>query len=182
MDWTKSCPHTKENTIPVPELTRGSEHVVYLEEESGIVMKVTLPGCFGDWNYFEGNRICQAQSTPQLYLNRLLIWRSIFGNAPIAIGMTHDGRIVTTQKFIKGLPPTQAQANDYLAASGMIPWRKECFLWKSHKIQKFYRVGIGDTRDENFVMSDLGIVPIDLRFWWLPRNAPAKGIPMRNRH
>jgi hypothetical protein len=54
-------------------------------------------------------------------------------------------------------------------------------LWKSPKLRNLVQVGIGDTRDENFVMSDLGIVPIDLRFWWLPQKAPAKGVPRHNR-
>lgn len=181
-EWTGTCPHTPENTITFPELARGSEHAVYFDESAGVVLKITLPGCFGDWNYFEGNRICQAQSTPLLYLNRLLIWRNIFGNAPTALGLTLDGRIVTSQRFIKGSPPTQAQVDQYLVSSGMIPWRQKCFLWKSHKLTNLLQVGLGDARDENFVMSDLGIVPIDLRFWWLPVKGPAKGIPKYKRH
>ena len=180
-EWTERCPHTREETISFPELARGSEHAVHLDESTGTVTKVTLPGCFGDWNYFEGDRICQAQSTPLPYLNRLLIWRNIFGNAPSAMGMTLDGRIVTTQKFITGEPPTQPQVDHYLASSGMIPWRQACFLWKSQKLTNLVQVGIGDTRDENFVLSDFGIVPIDLRFWWLPRKAPAKGVSRYNR-
>lgn len=181
IEWTKKCSHFSEIVISLPELARGSEHAVYLDEQSASVIKLTLPGCFGDYNYFEGRRICQAQSTPLQYLNRLLIWRSIFGNAPTAVGMTEDGRIVTKQKFIKGDPPTQTQVDRYLDASGMIPWRKEFFLWKSPKFPNLTQVGIGDTRDENFVISAGGIVPIDIRFWWLPLKLPASGVPRHNR-
>jgi len=61
------------------------------------------------------------------------------------MGLTNDGRIVTNRKFIKGKPPTQAQADNYLASNGMIPWRQECFWWKSQKLTNLFQAGIGDT-------------------------------------
>lgn len=185
VDWVESCPHTTELVISQPELAKGSEHVVFFDEESQSVMKVTLLKCFGDFNYLEGRRVYQAASTPLLYLNRMLMWKNTFGNAPFPLGITKEGRIVTRQPFIKGEPPTQEEADNFLLASGMTPVRQECFLWKSLKFVKS-EVWIGDTRYENFVKREEGIVPIDIRLWWKSLNPPATGIPnlraFRHRH
>lgn len=181
-DWVEKCSHSDETSILLPELARGSEHAVYLDERSGTVTKVTLPGCFGDFNYLQGCRPCQAESTPLLYLNRLSIWRNIFGNAPTPIGITLDQRIVTKQKFIKGERPTQNEVDDYLLNNGMIPIRQDCYLWKSPRFKNFSEAWIGDTRDENFVKSEGTIVPIDIRVWWKTLNQPARGIPNYTPH
>ena len=176
VDWSEGCSHSLESVVSLPELATGSEHVVYFDEDSKTVTKVTLLKCFGDYNYLSGKRVCQAASTPLLYLDRMLMWKNIFGNAPNPLGVTADGRIVTKQPFIDGEPPTQEEADSFLLKNGMMPIRQECFLWKSFKFKRF-EVWIGDTRYENFVKSEGGIIPIDIRLWWRSLNRPASGIP-----
>jgi hypothetical protein len=52
----------------------------------------------------------------------------------------------------------------FLSSSGLEPVRKDCYLWKTRS--EDFDIWAGDTRDENFVSTDLGIVPIDIRMWF----------------
>ena len=47
-EWISSCPHHSEDCLELPFLARGSEHPVYFWEASQNVLKVTLPGIYGD--------------------------------------------------------------------------------------------------------------------------------------
>jgi hypothetical protein len=44
--------------------------------------------------------------------------------------------------------------------------KRQCFIWK--KAEGEDEIWVGDTRDENFVKTEHGIIPIDVRLWLGP--------------
>ena len=148
------------------EIARGSEHAVFLNEGDTKVTKITLPETYGDFYFLKNGVIHQEKSLPVEYLARLHLWKKLFRGAPSSIGVTSGGRILSEQPFILGDPPTQSEVDQFLTESNLIPVKAECFVWKSHYFADM-EIWIGDTRDENFVKTEVGIVPIDIRVWIL---------------
>lgn len=159
----ESCPHSQWQEFTLAKLTEGSEHEVYLEEAAGAVYKLTRPGTFGDWYYLQNGRVHQHKCMLAQYLVRLYVWEELFGGAPRPIGIARTGQIISRQKFIKGEIPAQAQVDEYLETSGLMAAKKSCFLWRRPYEQ--FQIWVGDTRDENFVLTEAGMAPIDLRVW-----------------
>ncbi len=147
------------------KITQGSEHAVYFDEEKLQVTKITLPDTYGDFYYLIDGMVHQEKSTPIEYLVRLHLWKKLFRVAPKSIGMTKEGRIISRQPFIAGAPPAQEEVNTFLLQSELTPVKVNCFLWKS-RVYLDREIWVGDTRDENFVKTPLGIVPIDIRVWF----------------
>ena len=166
--WVEECCHTTWEPFRFPKIAQGSEHAVYLEEGSTDVLKVTLEGTYGDFYYLVNGKVHQEKSTPLEYLVRQHLWKKLFGVAPYPKGITRQGYIVTTQTFMPGLPPTQEEVDLFLQESGLVPVKASCFLWKKEKDYSGLEIWIGDTRDENFVKTESGIVPIDIRLWFFP--------------
>jgi hypothetical protein len=86
-----------------------------------------------------------------------------FGLPTTPAGITELGQIVSRQKFIVGDLPSQTEVNAFMVEAGMIPVKIECFLWKTHADD--IEIWVGDVRDENFVKTEAGIIPIDIRMW-----------------
>jgi len=80
------------------------------------------------------------------------------------LGLTQSGRIVSVQKYIAGKRPSQAEVDAFLEGSGMCDVKRKCWLWK--KAYPDFEIWIGDARDDNFVHTESGIVPIDIRMWF----------------
>ena len=78
--------------------------------------------------------------------------------------MTESGRIISVQKYISGNLPSQEAVDEFLLASGFSDVKRQCFLWK--KTYDAFEIWLGDARDENFVETPRGIVPIDVRMWF----------------
>jgi hypothetical protein len=131
------------------------------------VWKVTRPGVFGDSYYLVNEIVHQRNNSPREYLMRLRLWKTIFQSAPRAVGVTRLGQIVSIHQFISGEPPTQEEADRFLAEAGLTPRKQRLWLWK--RPYPRFDVWIGDARSDNFVKSRDGIVPIDLRLWMTPR-------------
>lgn len=162
--WVGRCEHHPEYWITVPKLAEGSEHEVFINGPQGCVYKVTRPGIFGESYYLVDGRVNQRNCSPLEYLVRLRLWGKVFRSAPLELGITPEGRIVSRQKFIAGDPPEQEQVEQFLLSSGLEEVKRQCFLWK--KAYPDFDVWLGDARDENFVLTPRGIVPIDLRMWF----------------
>ncbi len=164
VQWVESCPHGGAVLKTLPKISTGSEHAVYFEESSNLVFKKTLPGTFGD-HYFldDSNRVNQEKASPLEYLIRMRLWSAIFGNAPEPVGVIDSGAIVSRQAYIKGNIPSQDSVNQFIEDSGFSGVKIQCFIWK-RAFAKF-EIWVGDARDENFVETKTGIVPIDLRIW-----------------
>lgn len=118
--------------------------------------------------FFEEQSRPPRNCSPLDYLIRLRLWRKVFGSAPVDLGMTRCGRILSVQKYITGELPTQDAVDDFLVSSGFLDVKRKCFLWK--KPYPEFEIWLGDSRDENFVQTTSGIVPIDVRMWF--GNAP----------
>jgi hypothetical protein len=170
--WVESCPHTEWRREVFPKLAEGSEHIVFLDGAHGKVWKLTWPGVFGDSYYLVNELVHQRNNSPQEYLTRFRLWKTIFQSAPKAFGVTSLGQIVSTQQFITGVAPSQEETDRFLHEAGLIPRKQRLWLWK-RAFPKF-DVWVGDARSDNFVQSPEGIVPIDLRLWITPPERRAK--------
>ena len=71
MEWIQSCEHTRWIDITLPRLDEGSEHLVLLDEQTGEVVQITLPGTYGDYYEIIDGRIHQFDCTPTEYLLRM---------------------------------------------------------------------------------------------------------------
>lgn len=169
-EWCRLCPHSGPRICrSLPKLGEGSEHLVYYDPltstEFRDLIKLTKKGIFGQYYEYENGRIYEYRNIPGEYLCRLRLIEDAFGFSATPIGLTDCGQIVTRQQFIDGDDPSQKDVDDFLSASGAIPVNQRCFLWKM--IEEDIEVWIGDARDENFVKTPTGIVPIDLRMWMI---------------
>jgi hypothetical protein len=165
-NWIAACPHTSRQELELPRLAEGSEHRVYHRAQDDVVYKHTLSGTFGDNYYLINNRVHQRKCLPLDYLIRLDLWRKVFGWAPMDLGLTRAGQIVTIQGYIVGDIPAQEEVDEYLRAGGFQDVKRQCFIWK--KAEGEDEIWVGDTRDENFVKTEHGIIPIDVRLWLGP--------------
>ena len=164
-----SCPHTQWSDLGLPRLNQGSEHLVLYDEPRGEVVKVTLPGTYGDYYEIHENRISQFDSTPEEYFHRMRWWEKLFSTAPSPVGMTESGQIVSRQKFIFGDPdPPQEKVDQFLLNAGAVAVKQSCWLWKKTEADSLWEVWIGDARSDNFVFAAGEIIPIDIRIWGVP--------------
>ncbi len=146
----------------MPRLAEGSEHRVFVDPRE-LVYKHTLVGTFGDTYFIVNGRVHQRRCLPSDYLARLDLWEEVFGFAPVALGLTPAGQIVTVQNFVSGEVPSQTEVDEFLWAFGLVDVKRQCFVWK--KALPTRDIWVGDTRDENFVKTAQGIIPIDVRLW-----------------
>lgn len=139
--------------------------MVFFDEKNATVFKATRPTLFGESYYLDAmGRINQKNCSPLEYLNRLRIWKKLFQSAPRDLGITDQGQIVSPQKFIAGTKPAQEAVDSFLIRAGLSAVRQEFWLWK--RMYPDVEVWLGDARDENFVETEAGIVPIDIRLWF----------------
>jgi hypothetical protein len=165
-DWVATCSHATETCKSLPKISEGSEHLVYLDAANAQVFKATKKGLFGESYYMEGGRVNQQNCSPLDYLIRLHLWKHVFGSAPESLGITSDGQIISFHEFITGTCPDQDEVNLFLEVAGFSAVRRQFWLWEKVYPKEGYCIGFGDARDENFVKSKLGIVPIDVRLWF----------------
>jgi len=152
----------------LPPLAEGSEHQVLFDGEASEVVKITLPGTYGDYYEIIHGRMHQFDSTPAEYLLRMRWWQKLFSTAPLPLGITRTGQILSRQQFIKGDPPEQEAVDDFLTEAGLTAVKKSCWLWTKAEDESNIEVWIGDARADNFVSATGGIIPIDIRIWVKP--------------
>ncbi len=148
--------------MAMPRAAEGSEHRVFFAPQA-VVYKHTLAGTFGDTYFIVNGRVHQRRCLPSDYLARLDLWDEVFSRAPRSLGMTPVGQFVTVQELMSGDVPSQEEVDEYLWAEGLIDVKRQCFVWKKTMLGR--DIWVGDTRDENFVKTVNGIVPIDVRLW-----------------
>jgi len=99
---------------------------------------------------------------------RLAMLKLTFGFAPNPVGITKAGQVVTLQRFVEGEPPTSGEVDEFLLLARFEPVKRSCWLWKKKVPNNDAEYWIGDAREDNFVKTPHGIVPIDLRMWGVP--------------
>jgi hypothetical protein len=120
---------------------------------------------FGEKYYLVNNLVNECKCSPLEYLIRMHLWEKLFRSSPTALGITNAGSIVSIQPFIQGHEPAQDTVDKFLFESGLVEVKRKCWLWK--RAYKGLEVWIGDARRDNFVETDQGIVPIDIRVWFI---------------
>jgi hypothetical protein len=154
-----------ESAISFPKLAEGSEHLVFLDAANATVFKATRPTLFGESYYLNASgKMNQKNCSPLEYLIRLRLWKKLFQSAPRDLGITDQGQIISSHKFITGKKPTQVAVDSFLREAGLSAVRQEYWLWK--RTYPEFEIWLGDARDENFVETEAGIVPIDIRLWF----------------
>jgi len=165
IQWIDSCGHAVESEISFPKLDEGSEHLVFLDAANATVVKATRPNIFGESYYLDAaGKINQKNCSPLEYLIRLRLWKKLLQSAPLDLGMTRQGQIISSHKFITGQKPTQAIVDSFLIEAGLCAVKQQFWLWK--RTYPEFEIWLGDARDDNFVQTDAGIVPIDIRLWF----------------
>ena len=178
LEWVRDCPHTQWSEVELPCLATGSEHLVLIDAASNEVVKITLPGTYGDYYEIIEGKIHQFDNTPEEYLRRMLWWEELFSSAPLPIGLTESGQIVSRQRFIQGDPcPPQEEVDRFLIEAGAVAVRQRCWLWKTVHPESDTEIWIGDARSDNFVLTEAGMVPIDIRVWEVPTFGTASQDP-----
>lgn len=162
--WVARCEHSSSVEISLPRLAEGSEHIVYFDESATDVYKTTRQNTFGEAYLLVEGIMHQKNCSPLDYLVRLRLWDCLFGSAPLPLGLSPDGLIVSSHKFITGTLPDQQEVNDFLRGFGMIAVREEYWPWK--RSYDDFEVWLGDARCDNFVKTESAIVPIDVRVWF----------------
>ncbi len=101
------------------------------------------------------------------YLIRMRLWLHVFGSAPQPLGLTEYGQVITNHCFVTGTPPDLEEVELFLAVAGFTSVRRKYWLWEKVYEKEDFTIGLGDAREENFVKSREGIVPIDVRLWFV---------------
>lgn len=161
--WAESCPHTHWSDLPFPQISEGSEHFVFLDAANAKVWKATKLDVYGDSYFLLDGIVNQRKCSPLEYLLRLRYWKRLFRSAPVSVGISTAGQILSTHEFVTGQQPSQDAVDSFLTQAGLMPVKRECWLWKG--MDPAFEIWIGDARSDNFVETPNGIVPIDLRLW-----------------
>jgi hypothetical protein len=168
--WIASCEHAVQSEISFPKVAEGSEHIVFLDAVNATVFKATRPNIYGESYFLDAaGKINQKNCSPLEYLIRLRLWKKLFAGAPRDLGITEQGQIVSVQKFITARNPahpipTQAAVDSFLIEAGLSAVKQQFWLWKRSYPE--FEIWLGDARDDNFVATEAGIVPIDIRLWF----------------
>lgn len=132
------------------------------------MIKATKVGTFGEFYFLDQNGIVnQSNSLPHEYLFRLCLWENLFLSGPRSMGLTDKGQILSAQRFVAGVLPTQDEVDAFIEDSGFSAVKKSCWLWKMEHEEGF-EIWLGDARADNFVKTEQSIVPIDIRMWFTP--------------
>lgn len=148
----------EEHTTGPRDYTKGSEHYVvrYRAGEKNRVLKATIPGKFGRYEY-----------TPTIYLNSLRLLNEFVPALDIrihGIRIASDSRpsIVTSMQYIKGRHPHPKQIENYLFGLGWEHFddRSETLDFRHKESGQIVR----DAHPRNWVYqtSSDSMVPIDI--------------------
>ena len=95
-EWVVQCPHTEWSGLALPDLAEGSEHLVYFDEPSAEVVKVTRPGIYGDYYEIVDGRMKKLEAE-----SRLEVW---VGDARSDNFVSVAGSIVPIDIRVWGIP------------------------------------------------------------------------------
>ena len=176
-----------------------SEHEVWFRESDRRAVKRTWPGFFGQVPVWKGERLDRIPATPLQYLERQLLHNEVFDGDIVLEGVCVSSKpsmiigedpgqpsFVISQPFIKATnrdsaTPTEQQISTFLSAHGFEPVPGSYFGWQ----RAADGVVILDARRDNFILSDAGVIPIDLQMAVVPEiihaNAPRKRAPKARR-
>ena len=154
--------------------TPTREHKVYLDTIHKRVTKCTKPGKFGEGHGSAGRYGNHCPATPFFYLRRIDLTNQFFrtdlrfegvalGEPEFGNDKSHLPYTVSSQKFIEASNnqprhPSEEEIKKYMIRLGfsLLENCETCWIRQSDGIV------ITDTREDNFINSAEGIVPVDL--------------------
>ncbi len=168
---TDSCTDGLEKIELEPDTL---EHVVYLRHSDRRVVKCTKPGKFGLGHGAGGQYGRHCDATPLFYLQRLELMNQEFptdlrleGIAFEKPDIAKEGDlrpyIVTSQRLIEAVDkncqnPSEEEIASMMTKLGFKLLPNSCYNW----IREYDGVVVTDTKIRNFIVSEEGILPIDL--------------------
>jgi hypothetical protein len=179
LEWAR-----KKNLILTDSFTDGLEknatntleHVVYLRRSDRRVIKCTKPGCFGLGHGANGHYGRHAPATPLFYLERIELSNREFPTdlrlEGIGLSRPNSGNqenlmpfIVTSQRLIEPIDEKHQNPSEQEIAACMT---KLGFKLLPDSVYNWVRESDGvivtDAKMLNFIVSDEGVLPIDLIF------------------
>lgn len=159
-----------------------SEHEVWRGPVATHVWKRTWPGFYGQIPEWRGGKLERRSATPAEYLDRMALQNETFDSrfeligvfvseAPSMIIGEPGGQpsIVIAQPFIQAASevravPTPAEIAAFFEAHGFESMPESYFGW----VRRADGVAVVDARPDNFILSPLGVIPIDLQMARLP--------------
>ena len=149
----------------------SAEHQVYFRPTDDRVVKRTYPGTFGVTPDVKGH---QTHATPLFYLRRLELMNHVFASdirlegvmmgKSMIIGAAADlPCVVVSQPWIHPATPASPhpsvnQIQDFMESMGFFRAPNLFYGWR--RPSDFLTVT--DAREDNFILSPVGVVPIDL--------------------
>jgi hypothetical protein len=139
-------------------------------------VKRTWPGTFGFVPRYDDSRWAPSPASPLEYLHRLRLQNDLFQDDTRLEGvMVSDGpsmiigqpagglSLVTSQGWLDAADsarphPTEAQIAEFMKSMGFVPLLGALFGWQ----QNSGPVIILDAKPDNFILTEAGILPIDL--------------------
>ena len=150
-----------------------SEHEVFYRPEDNRALKRTWPGVFGQIPVPHNGRLERENASPSEYLIRQALHVSVFGSdirfegvcisdKPSMVLFEPSGQpsiVVSQEWFESGEAPQMWEIATSLKKDGFVPVPQSYFGW----YREADGVVIVDAKPDNFVKTQLGVVPIDLQ-------------------
>jgi hypothetical protein len=152
---------------PGTPIGEGSEHTVTQSPNGPRVLKATLPGRFGNTTR---NGPGLQSANPLQYLERMIADNETFDSDIELEGVLPDGRILISQPFYQGSPPTETEVETFLDEAGFTPRPDGSYF--NEDTQQF----LEDTHIGNFIKIGETIVPIDVRLTPTPSPEPGAAV------
>ena len=150
----------------------SAEHWVFYRSSDSRAIKRTKPGMFGIIPDAQGQ---PRAATPLFYLRRIVLFNREFpqsdlsfegvalGKSLVLFAPNDQPSIVVSQPWFRGKDPenpnpSPAQVEEFLTRFGFERVKKAYYGWQ----RKTDGVTILDAREDNFILTSEGVVPIDL--------------------
>ncbi len=152
---------------------RTSEHKVFHCKDTDRAIKHTWPGVYGQVPSPSNKHLDRRNASPSEYLKRMALQLQVFGGdiqfegvfisdePSLIIGQPagEPSLVISQQWYEKSGIATNELIHDFLVQEGFRPVPASYFGWYRPED----RVIIVDAKPDNFVLTDSGLVPIDLQ-------------------
>jgi hypothetical protein len=161
---------------------RTSEHEVRQTGDGLRVVKRTWAGVYGQVPVWEGNTLSRHAATPSEYLIRQALQDETFGSEIRFEGVNVSDKpsmllfhppgepsFVVSQPFLVAADPTNASPTadrvaEFMRDEGFVEVPGSYFGW----VRPADGIAVVDAKPDNFILTEEGVVPIDLQMAHLP--------------
>lgn len=150
-----------------------SEHQVFLRQADSRVVKRTLAGVYGQIPVPNSGKLDRRNARPSEYLKRMALQLAVFGGDISLEGVTVSDKpsmvlfepagqpsfVISQRWYERAATATDEIIHDFLVREGFRAVPQSYFGWYRPED----RVVIVDAKPDNFILTDAGLVPIDLQ-------------------